>query len=188
MIFGSSILMTAGCGGLAAAKVDNIEIICFILFLAGLGVGGIVVPASTITTIICPEGLLATITALTISIRIVGGAIGYAVYFNVFVNKLVPKLTATLVRACISVGITDGNIIEDIIGLTASSQIDKIKVLPGVSESAWDVIVAAGREAYAGSYPWVYYCSIAFGLVSVIASFFLEDISEFIDDTVAVQY
>jgi hypothetical protein len=53
------------------------------LIIGGFGIGGIVVPASIITTIICPDDLIATIAALTLSIRVIGGAVGYAVYYNV---------------------------------------------------------------------------------------------------------
>lgn len=44
-----------GCGGLAVARVDNMNVLWVILCIAGLGIGGIVVPASIITTIICPD-------------------------------------------------------------------------------------------------------------------------------------
>jgi len=45
----SSILMTAGCGSLAIARVDNLHQLWGLLILAGLGIGGIVVPASIIS-------------------------------------------------------------------------------------------------------------------------------------------
>jgi hypothetical protein len=45
----SSVLMTAGCGALAVADVNNLSVLWGILCLAGLGVGGIVVPASIIS-------------------------------------------------------------------------------------------------------------------------------------------
>lgn len=64
-----------------------------ILCIAGLGIGGILVPASIITTIVCPDDLIATVSALTLAIRVVGGTIGYATYYNVFYNKFVPILT-----------------------------------------------------------------------------------------------
>ncbi|KAK5071383.1 hypothetical protein LTR16_009269, partial [Cryomyces antarcticus] len=57
----SSILMTAGCGSLAVAERTNLSTLWGLLILAGLGIGGIVVPASIITTIICPDDLIATI-------------------------------------------------------------------------------------------------------------------------------
>ena len=46
----SSILMTAGCGALAVARVDNLGQLWGILVVAGLGIGGIVVPASIISS------------------------------------------------------------------------------------------------------------------------------------------
>jgi hypothetical protein len=45
----SSILMTAGCGALAIARRDNLSQLWGLLILAGLGIGGIVVPASIIS-------------------------------------------------------------------------------------------------------------------------------------------
>lgn len=186
ILFGSSVLMTAGCGSLAAAGLDNIKAVYGILLIAGLGVGGIVVPASMITTIICPSEIIATVTALTIAIRIVGGAIGYAIYYNVFVAKLVPLLTEIVGGACVQAGIHDGKIIGAIIGLTGESLVGEIRYLPGVSEEAWGQIVVAGQMAYSTTYPWVYYCSVAFGGVAVLASLFLGDLSDVMDDTVAV--
>ncbi|KAK0656487.1 fungal trichothecene efflux pump [Cercophora newfieldiana] len=187
LLLGSSVVMTAGCGGLAAARVDNIHTVYGILFVAGLGVGGIVVPASTVTTYICPSDLLATITSLTIAIRIVGGAVGYAVYFSVFVNSLKGELPFFLVPACYKLGITNEEVIRAIIGMTAESMIDEIRSLPGMgTEAAYQSIVKAGRLAYASAYPGVFYASIAFGVISILASLFLEDVSDFIDDEVTV--
>jgi hypothetical protein len=178
--------MTAGCGGLAAARVDNIHTVYGILFVAGLGVGGIVVPASTVTTYICPSELIATITSLTIAIRIVGGAVGYAVYFNIFVNKLKAELPALLIPACIKIGITNKEEIGTIIGMTTESLIAEIRFLPGMKdEAAYQSIVEAGQLAYANAYPGVFYASIAFGAISILASLLLEDVSEFVDDKIA---
>tara|TARA_R110002060_G_scaffold10817_20_gene15914 strand:- start:378 stop:1235 length:858 start_codon:yes stop_codon:yes gene_type:complete len=100
LMIGSSIMMTAGCGALAAARLDNLNAVYGILVVAGLGIGGIVVPASIITTIICPDDLIATIAALTLAIRVIGGAIGYTTYYNVFYNKFVPALKFNIATAC----------------------------------------------------------------------------------------
>jgi hypothetical protein len=48
LLIASSILMTAGCGSLAVGRVDNLYQLWGLLVLAGLGIGGIVVPASII--------------------------------------------------------------------------------------------------------------------------------------------
>jgi hypothetical protein len=184
LIFSASVLMTIGCGCLSLAAVDNIGAVYPILFVAGVGVGGITIPVSTVATIICAGDVIATVTALTITVRIVGGAIGYAVYFNVFVHKLVPELEKFVGAACVKAGITDPRVIGEAIQLTAVSLVKEIRHLPGIDERIWAEIVAAGQRAYANAYPWVYYCSVAFGAVSVLASLFLGDISAMVDDSV----
>lgn len=40
---------------MAIGRTDNMYQLWGVLILAGLGIGGIVVPASIITTIICPD-------------------------------------------------------------------------------------------------------------------------------------
>ncbi|KAH7336262.1 fungal trichothecene efflux pump [Rhexocercosporidium sp. MPI-PUGE-AT-0058] len=188
LMIGSSVMMTAGCGALAAARLDNLNAVYGILVVAGLGIGGIVVPASIITTIICPDDLIATIAALTLAIRVIGGAIGYTTYYNVFYNKFVPALKFEIATACVNNNIFSGEIIKAAAELTGASLIDKILYLPGVDGNItiWNNIVLAGRVAYAHAYPYVYYTSIAFGAVSIIAAAFLGDISQYMDDHVAV--
>lgn len=188
ILFVSCCLMTAGCGALASARLDNLNAIYGILVVAGLGIGGIVVPASIITTIICPDDLIATITALTLAIRVIGGAVGYAIYFNVFLNKFKPILTKNIVTACVLNNITNPDVIMEVGQLTAASLIDPILHLPGVdgNVTVWKAIVLAGQQSYAAAYPYVYYTSIAFGALSIIASAFVGDITKYMDDHIAV--
>jgi hypothetical protein len=77
------------CGSLVVAEVDNLHKLWGLLTHPGLGIGGIVVPASIMATIICPDDLIGTITALTLDIRVLGGSVGYTAYYNVFVNEFV---------------------------------------------------------------------------------------------------
>jgi hypothetical protein len=184
----ASVVMTAGCGALAAARRDNVGAVYAILFIAGLGVGGIVVPASLLATIICPDDLIATVTALTLAVRVVGGAIGYTVYYNVFHDKIDGLLISEIGAVMSSAGIRDPGLIGTIIKLIASSEIDAVRRIPAivVRPGLWEAIVDAGQKAYEHAYPWVYYCSIAFGVVSILASWYMEDIEHFMDDHVAV--
>lgn len=184
----SSCLMTAGCGALAAARLDNLNAVYGILVVAGLGIGGIVVPASIMTTIICPDDLIATVAALTLAIRVIGGAIGYTTYYNVFLHKFVPKLSLNVALACLKNGIYNVTIITEAAELTGASLLEEIKHLHGVDGNLtiWNEIVVAGQKSYAEAYPYVYYASIAFGAVSILASVFLGDISKYMDDHVAV--
>ncbi|KAF7166210.1 hypothetical protein CNMCM5623_010050 [Aspergillus felis] len=185
----SSVLMTAGCGAMAIARQDNLGQLWGILVLAGLGIGGIVVPASIITTIICPDDLIATISALTLSIRVVGGSIGYTIYYNIFISKFVPNAKHFIGGVMVTkLNITNPAYIGEAIELTGASLLEELKTIPGIagSETAYNAVVTAGQLAYAESYKWVYYVSIAFGGVSILAACFLGSISQYMDDHVAV--
>ncbi|KAI4750468.1 MFS general substrate transporter [Aureobasidium sp. EXF-3400] len=189
MMIVSSVLMTAGCGALSVARVDNLNQLWGILVVAGLGIGGIVVPASIITTIICPDDLIATVAALTLAIRVIGGSIGYCVYYNIFINRFVPAATHYIGGTMIyKLNITSPAIIKAAIELTGASLLPDLQTLPGIKgvPGAYEMVVFAGQLAYAEAYKYVYYVSIAFGAVSIIAACFLGDINKYMDDHVAV--
>lgn len=185
----SSILMTAGTASLAALTRENLHIVWPLLIIGGLGIGGIVVPASIITTIICPDDLIATVSALTLSIRCIGGCIGYCAYFNVFVAKFVPNAVHYIGGTmALKLNITNPEYIKAAIGITSVSLLEELKQIPGIagSEKAYEMVVYAGQVAYAESYKYVYLASIAAGVVSIIAACFLGDINKYMDNHVAV--
>lgn len=190
-------------------KADTLYRAWGLLVLAGLGIGGIVVPASIITTIICPDvrpipsplpspsptslippqDLIATVAALTLAVRVIGGSIGYTTYYNVFLSKFVPNAIYYIGGAMeLELGITNPEAIETAITLTSASLLEELKLIPGIAgnDTAWEIVVGAGQIAYAESYRWVYLVSIAFGGVSVIAACFLGNIDKYMDDHVAV--
>ena len=88
----------------------------------------------------------------------------------------------------LELGITDPKHIETAIALTGASLLDELKLIPGIAgnDTAWEIVVGAGKVAFAESYRWVYLVSIAFGAVSTIAACFLGNINKYMDDHVAV--
>jgi hypothetical protein len=141
------------------------------------------------TTIICPDDLIATVAALTLSIRVIGGAVGYTVYYNVFIQKFVPNAIHYIGGTMeLELGITNATYIADAIGLTGASLLEGLKLIPGIAgnETAYEMVVAAGQVAFAESYKYVYLTSIAFGVVSIISACFLGNINKYMDDHVAV--
>lgn len=86
------------------------------------------------------------------------------------------------------IGVTDLELIEQAILLTSASLLEGLKAIPGISgnDTAYAIVLAAGQTAYAESYKYVYLVSIAFGATSIIASLFLGDIHQYMDDHVAV--
>lgn len=84
--------------------------------------------------------------------------------------------------------ITDTAVIGEAIGITGASLLPLLQELPGIKgvPGAYEMVVYAGQLAYAEAYKYVYYVSIAFGAVSIVAACFLGDISAYMDDHVAV--
>jgi hypothetical protein len=99
LMMGSSCLMTAGTEALAGLDRDNLQVAYGLFVFAGLGIGGTIVPASIMTTIICHDDLITTVAALTFSIRVVAGAIGHTTYYNALYSKALPLLTTAGVEA-----------------------------------------------------------------------------------------
>ena len=195
---------------MASLRADTLYRAWGLLVLAGLGIGGIVVPASIITTIVCPDvrtilpflylrsyhptnrpiqDLIATVAALTLAIRVIGGSIGYTTYFNVYISKFTHNAIYYIGGAMeVDLGITDPKAITAAITFTAAALLDEIKLIPGIAgnETAYEIVVGAGQVAFAESYKYVYLVSIAFGGVSIIAACFLGNINKYMDDHVAV--
>ena len=84
--------------------------------------------------------------------------------------------------------ITSPLLIKEAIELTGASLLEELNMIPGIGgvPGAHELVVAAGQIAYAEAYKYVYYVSIAFGTISIIAACFLGDISKYMDDHVAV--
>jgi hypothetical protein len=161
-----------------------------LLILGGLGIGGIVVPASIITTIICPDDLIATVSALTLAIRVIGGSVGYCVYYNVFLSKFKINAPAMIGGAMVEYGITNLSYIVQAIEITGASLLPALKEIPGIAgnDTVYEGVVYAGQVAFAESYKYVYLASIAAGGISIIAACFLGDINKYMDDHVAGKF
>lgn len=114
---------------------------------------------------------------------------GYTIYYNVFISKFIPAAKYYIGGTMMTkLNITSVKAITEVIELTGASLLEEIKLIPGIAgnETAYEMVVGAGQLAYAESYKWVYYVSIAFGIVSILASCFLGDITQYMDDHVAV--
>lgn len=136
------------------------------------------------TAIICPDDLIATVAALTLAIRVLGGSIGYCIYYNIFINKFVPNAKALIGGVLVEqLHVFSATEIIEVIELTGASLLAPIAELPGIKgvDGAYEAVVLAGQMAYAESYKYVYYASIAFGGVSIIAACFLGNINKYMD-------
>lgn len=88
----------------------------------------------------------------------------------------------------LELGVTNETYIAKAIAFTGASLLEDLNLIPGIAgnATAYAIVVEAGQTAFAESYRWVYLTSIAFGVISIIASCFLGDINKYMDDHVAV--
>ncbi|KIW37708.1 uncharacterized protein PV06_10339 [Exophiala oligosperma] len=185
ILFIASAIMTALDGALAVATPFNATTTVAIGSLAGLGVGGILVPAATVAMIVVPDSLLGTAVALSLSVRTVGGSIGYSIYYNVFSNKLKTRLPANIARYAIEAGLPVADA-EAFVGtfLTKPAEIAKV---PGVNATIIEAATIGSRWAFAESLRYVWYTSIAFGSVACVLSLFIPSIRKYCTNRIAVQ-
>lgn len=146
-------LMTAGTGAMVLATPRNINTMWGILTIASIGVGGVIVPCSIIATIICPDDIIATITALTLSIRVLGGAIGFTIYYNVFYRKLVPLLTEIVGIRALALQLIQFNqtLDTELVTLAANAQFAQLRNITDQwqhTPGAFNVIVGATQWAF----------------------------------------
>ena len=189
----SSMIMTVAIACLSVVNQYNPSVGIGLDFLAGLGTGGIIrilnlcdrlltiEPAVTVLTTVCPDELIATITAATVSARLVGNAIGFAVYFNVLQNKVTPILPVNVGTAVAQAGLPPDQIptfVGAFLGQTGS--------LAGYAPAVLLAATNALKETYVEGFRIVYFVSIGFGVSATIACLFLGDIKKYMVDRVAV--
>jgi len=183
-------IMTAFTGAISVATPDNLTTMYAIVTIASIGCGAVIIPCSIIAQIACPGELIATVTAITLSLRYVGGAIAFAVYLNLFYSKAEEHLTHELAEKVLAFGgvmnpLTPAGIqaITDVTKAMGDARFEYVKnyLATGpanfvLDRTAYPMVLAASQKAFSESYSLVYYVSIAFGGLSFILSFFVGDI------------
>jgi hypothetical protein len=179
----AAVLMTAFGGALSRITPENSGYSVAIGTICGFGVGGLLVPTQTIAISCAPDDFIATTVALSLAIRVIGGSIGYAIYYNVFVNKLTTNLPKYVAQYALAAGLSPADATAFITAfLTAPTTIADA---PGATA---DIIAAAtvgSRWAYAESLKYVWYISIPFGVLAVIACCLIGNTGRFMTNRVA---
>ena len=168
---------------MAAMNPTNPNLAIGLSTIAGLGVGGVLIPISTVALSACPDAYIGTVVALTNALRYLGGSIGYSIYYSIFTSKLTEKLPIYVATAAYNAGLPLSSIIE-FVGALATDP-TKIALIPGVTPE----IIAAGTKAlqwaYSDSLKYVWYSSLPFGILCIIGSLVMEKNSRFITNRVA---
>jgi len=181
---GADKLLAAFSGALAAVTPENPKLAVALGTIAGFGVGGVLVPSATVALICVPDEFLATTAALSLSIRTIGGSIGFTIYYNVFVNKL----TANLPRLVGQYAVEAGLPLADATAFVTTYLTTPMEIAnaPGYSPAVAQAAALGSKWAYAESLTYVWYTSIAFGILSIIACVMLPSIKQYQTNRIAV--
>jgi hypothetical protein len=151
------LIMTGFAGALAVMTPENESLVLFLGSMAGLGVGGVLVPAATVAMLVCPDALITTAAALSLSIRTVGGSIGYSIYYNIFATKLTENLPKYVAQYAIAAGLPLTSA-EAFVGLFLTTPEELASTsIPGVTPEVVAGATIGTRWAYSESlkYVWV---------------------------------
>lgn len=123
-----------------------------------------------------PHHLIATATAVITSARAVAASVftaGYAAALNNRAQRLVPRDVGP---AVLGAGLPRGSLEAFIAALSARNQ-TALGAVPGVSPAIIDAGMTALKQAMADSIRVVYIIAAPFGVVAIVACFFLGDLS-----------
>ncbi|KAH7384489.1 major facilitator superfamily domain-containing protein [Pyrenochaeta sp. MPI-SDFR-AT-0127] len=179
-------MMTAFTGAMAVMTPENEGLVLAIGALAGFGVGGVIVPAATVAMLVCPDALITTAAALSLSIRTVGGSIGYSIYYNIFITKLTQKLPVLTAKFAIAAGLPLTSV-EAFVGLFLTTPA-KLATTPieGVTPAVIAGATKGTQWAYAESLKYVYLTSIAFGVMACLCTILLPSTKKYQTNRIAV--
>lgn len=199
------LLMTGFARSLAVMTLENEKIIVALGSIASFGVGGVLVPAATVAMLVCPDALITTAAAMSLSIRTVGGSIGHSIYYNIFATKLEKNLPAYVAEYAIKAGLPITSAKQFVtIFLTDPTALATTKT-PGMMPAVIAGAKKGTQWAFSESlkYVWVYtdseilnkhhrlilhkFTSIAFGSIAIICTILLPSTNKYQTNLVAVQ-
>lgn len=153
--------------------------------MAALGVGMVTSPASTIAITVAPDSTIATCVALILCIRATGGSIGYAIYYNVFVEKLTPSLPKYVAEYALAAGLPAAD--AELFTLTFLTVPQNATQIPGVTPAILEAAAVGSRWAYAAALKYVWYISLVFGVCSIVACCFLQNMRKYMTNRIAAK-
>lgn len=192
-------------GALACINPTNPKLGAALGTISGLGVGGVLLPAATIAITVryrsvlplvnhklkklmflnSPDDLIATVVALALSIRVIGGSIGFTIYYNVYTTKLTEKLPEYIARYATDAGMSPESVANFTLAyLTSRTAAMNIS---GVTPQILAAASLGSKWAYSDALKYVWYISIPFGVLATISSFLIVNIESYMTNRIAAR-
>lgn len=148
-----------------------------------LGAGGVLVPNQLIITAITADEYISTATALGLSLRLVGHVIGYELFYNRLLHNITTRATDIMLPVALQTGILDQALIQRVVLKMISTPWSiYAKTLTQIKTPAqYDLFANALIDLWSGSFPILYYISIAFGVSACVACCLIGNIAKHTD-------
>ena len=171
------------------ADSHNVNTIWAPLILSLVAVGGVLVPNQVLITVITPDDLIASITALTVGLRAQCQVIGLAIFYNRLQSQIMKYVAEDAVGPFIAAGFTDPLAIQQVVtGLTSfpfdfwAATVPEFVANPAGAALVKEAMIEVFRKSFEG----IWYITIAFGVVACIAAAGMGSIYKYMDKHVAV--
>jgi hypothetical protein len=188
VLFRSKAERILACACLVLIDPHDIRTVWAPLVLALVGIGGVLVPNQVIVTIITPDDLIASVTALTVGLRAQAQVIGLAIFYNRFQHEVTKNAFKYIVPAMLEIGEFDVEIITNFVTSLAGVPYSQLSLTIDALyfPKNYELLREATIQCFSRSFTLVYYITIPFGVTASIAAAFMGDISPYIDEHVAV--
>ena len=183
------VMQTIASACMVLVNENNIHTAWAPIVLALIGVGGVLVPNQVIITVITPDDLIASVTALTVGLRAQAQVVGLAIFYNQLQNRVTKLSYELAVIPMVYAQIYDPVLIKEIIqGLTSHPFEYYQQTIPNFRDNPAQskVVMAACIQVFIRSLKLVWYITIAFGVAACIAAALMGDVSQYMDKHVAV--
>lgn len=185
------VMQTVAAACLVTVNPHSISTAFAPIILSLIGTGGVLVPNQVIITVITPDDLIASVTALTVGLRAQAQVLGLSIFYNRYVYQVTTKSYKTIVPALIISGVFDIDTITSFItDLTAVPFKELYLMIPGLVGSAnaanYEMTAKAVVECFSEAIKFVWWITVPFGVCACVVAAFMGDVSQYMDEHVAV--
>lgn len=169
---------------MAAITVDRGALAIALMALSAFFLGFVELLAIVLVPLTCAPDDIGLACGFQISCRNVLGTIATAIYLTVLANRNLVNIPREVRTAAEAAGLSNSAIPKAIAAAEAGTAA-AYAAIPGITPAIQTAISHAAAVAQSQSFRTMFLISLAFGLTSVIASFFITDMDHLLTDHVS---
>lgn len=154
VLLGACVTFAAFSASLVTVAPGSVSRSLILVSCAAVGLGGMTLPTATVALSACPDGLIGSCTALSLSLRSIGSAIGFSISYTVYSHKLTANLSRLVRQFAVDAGLLPAEATQ--FANLFLYQPEKASTLPGVNRDILAAAAAGSRLAYSTSLHYVW--------------------------------